>query len=104
MVCPLVLADSNQPTIMIGPGGLLLVVPPPYLSLCKSQFQFYGVGGGCRKVNNQNLDLRNVLQGGIVTPPSCPSGALPFFIHFVRNDHISEVNMGGDPPSIFFFA
>jgi hypothetical protein len=44
----LLLSIFDLPIMMIGPGGLLSVVPPPTYLL--SQFQFYG--WGCRKVNN----------------------------------------------------
>jgi len=43
----LLLSISDWPNVMIGPGGLLLVVPPTYLL---SPFQFYG--WGWKKVNN----------------------------------------------------
>jgi len=39
---------------MIAPGGLLLILP----TFLQSLFQFYG--WGCKKVNNLNLDVRNI--------------------------------------------
>ncbi len=45
----LLLSISDRPIILIGPGGLLLVVPPPILL---SQFQFLWVLWGWKKKGN----------------------------------------------------
>jgi len=45
---------------MIPPGGLLLVVPT-YIYLKPTSFSF--MGGVTKKVNNRNLDVRNIFVG-----------------------------------------
>jgi hypothetical protein len=53
----LLLSVSDRPIIMIGPGGLLLVVP----HLFAVPVSVYG--RGCKKANNLNLDVKNIIAG-----------------------------------------
>jgi hypothetical protein len=54
----LVLSVFDWPIIMIGPGGLLLVVPPP-IPICCPSFSFIG---GFAKMQ-LNLDVKNIFGG-----------------------------------------
>ncbi len=61
MIWLLLIPVSDWSIIMIGPGGLLLVVPT-YLQF--PPFQFFGSGGAANKVNNETWMWENIVAGG----------------------------------------